>query len=112
MNLLYHIGKFIEYLLRVRVTKGVGPPPYSQRHARRRRRKGLQTSRVDLRYTGQMLRDLHLEHRIQVAYIGFSQPFSVAKAKANDGRRPWFGLTDAEADEVLDELDQQVGARL
>lgn len=84
---------------------------YSQRHGRARNEKGLQVARVDLTFTGEMLRDYNITEREpnQVG-VGFVNDESHEKAEELEKyyNAPVFVPSLSEEDEVVNDLEESI----
>lgn len=84
---------------------------YSERHAKRRSRYGLQTGYVDLTFTGDMMDDLQvLNVDSESASVGFSQDknFEISLYNEETFSTDIFIPSDQEAEDVLNYIDLQI----
>ena len=87
--------------IRQRVAAGYGVDdqpmdPYSTRYAVKKGRTGPR----DLLLTSHMLRSIYVHTTIYGAVIAFSDALAIAKAKGNQARTPWWGISPKDREKM------------
>lgn len=95
--------------MRRRIARGIGVldapmPPYPKGYAAKKAASGRQSSVRDLMWSGRMLASMVVRvegtHR---ARISFSDAKSVEKARKNQRRSPWFGVSPSDRARLIDQ---------
>src|ERR1700752_5174468 len=78
--------------------------PYSKQYAKHRARKGRNTTPVDLTFTGNMLSAISTEGAEEggatVGKLSFNSAREAVKARGNQEKRPFFGLSDEQVERI------------
>lgn len=104
--------------LRKRAERGVGladtpMPAYTRAYARRKQGSGRQVAVRDLTWSGRMLGSLVVQlEGPRRAKISFADAQSVVKARAQQKRARWFGVSPADRRRIIEQARAILGALL